>query len=274
MRSCFFTSIIVAVLFADCSSSSKTATGSVTEKKEIAPQLFLKNISADGIADDWGTAISQYDKDSKTFYAVANDEQSLHFIMRITEPTQQMKILQAGMDVYIDLGGKKSKLVGIKYPLKSEATTEPSAMGGRNGTTPDRNKMVLKIINEKNQLELTGFKNNLNGKQELINATVIKPTIGFEEGNIMIYELTIPFTAFAMPVSYGSTVNIGVFFNGIEMPAMGNGSMPSGGSPGGGMRPSGGGMPGGGMSRGGSAPDMSQMTRTTSFWYKFILASK
>src|SRR5882757_3829782 len=50
-----------------------------------------------------------YDQDTRTAYAAFNTGQSLYVHLEITDPAQQRKIVHNGLELWIDVKGKKNK---------------------------------------------------------------------------------------------------------------------------------------------------------------------
>lgn len=242
---------------------------------------FVKNIIANADTSDWRGITLQHDKSNSAYYATANDLQHVHVLLIVTDPAQQMKLLRAGMEVWLNWKGKSNtnKATGIKYPLKSEEGFNPSdqPQNAQQGSS----HIFKLMLSKKTEMELTGFKKELNGKHNLVNSSGVKIAINFTASNVMIYELSIPFTALSESVSFNTPVSLGIVFKAIEQSDFGGaGGRPSGaggGRPGGGGRPSGaGGPPWAGGGNGGSQqrPDFEKMFKETNIWYKFSLAEK
>lgn len=243
------------------------------------PKQFVKNIITDADTSDWRGVKLQYDKSASTYYIVANDLQHVHVLVMVTDPAQQMKLLRAGMEVWLNWKGKNNtnKATGIKYPLKSEEGFNPQE---RQENQQQGSSIFKTMLSKKTEMELTGFKKELNGKQNIVNSSGVKIAINFTAANVMIYELSVPFTAMSESVSFNTPVSLGIVFKAIEQSDFsGGGGRPpgaGGGRPGGGGRPPGvGGPPGGGSNSGSQQrPDFEKMFKETDIWYKFSLAEK
>ncbi len=61
-----------------------------------------------------------YDAESKVRYKVANDDENIHLTLNTADPASIYKILNFGLKIYLDDGGKKSKNTYIQYPLIDE----------------------------------------------------------------------------------------------------------------------------------------------------------
>ncbi|MGZ8525670.1 MAG: hypothetical protein ACXWV1_14655, partial [Chitinophagaceae bacterium] len=188
-------------------------------------------------------------------------DSALYIAIKALDRTQQVKIVQGGMEIWIDDKAKKKKLTGIKFPVGGGSMPMPA--GRTRGPDPKemRKEMKLKMLT----MELTGFKEGLNGSHSVYSNVQVKPVIDWNDKDNMVYELAIPFVAFEETVRSNLTnISIGVFIKGLKIPeGMGDG-MPAGGPPGG-MRPGG----------GGSMPDRTQIVNISKdnfFWKKYTIS--
>jgi hypothetical protein len=225
---------------------------------------FVNNIKADTDTSDWRTVPLQYDKKNSVHYAIANDLQYVHVLIIVNDPALKIKLLRAGMEVWLNWKGKNKtgKATGIKYPLKSEEGFNPQ----ERQQNPQQGAAIFKtVLAQKTQLELTGFKKELNGKLNTANNSGVKIAINFTEKNVMIYELSVPFTSLEEAVSFNTTASVGIVFKAIELSDLPNG----------GRRPGGfGGRPGAGSGGSQQRPDMEKIFKEITIWDKFSLAEK
>ena len=80
--------------------------------------------SLDGNISEWPSEKFISDKETKTRFATDNDTQFLFLALTIPDRTTQRKIMQSGINLYVDLKGKKKENVGIEFPVASN----PAAM--------------------------------------------------------------------------------------------------------------------------------------------------
>lgn len=268
------TAIIALILIESCSSSKNAGSSSATPGDKYYSRQFTPVI--DGKMNEWGDSLL-YDNSTKCSYALANDDSALYIAVRATDRTQQMKIVQGGMEIWVDNMATKKKSIGVKFPVGGGGMQMPAGRTSGNGqdakerTQQMRLQMKLKMLT----MELTGFKEGLNGSQDVYSNVQIKPVIDWDDKDNMIYELVIPFASLDEKVKANLTdISIGIFIKGLKMEQGPGGGMPGGSPPGGGRMP-GGGAPGGMPPGGGSMPDRSQMdnmSRDNSFWTKYTIA--
>lgn len=255
----------------------------------------------DGKADEWKVENIQTDKDTKLSYAIQNDASGIHILLKGGDLMLQTKLLMGGMQILIDPSGKKSKTIGINYPLPGKfdrAQMRRSFSGGdttqrrrysdssfRNRPDSGRRRqfdvkgMRERTLAQKKELELYGFNDESNGLND-IKESPVKVAIGWDEKDSMVYEITVPYNIFTKAPEAGNKISIGFVLRGMPMPDFGGGGGEGGGERfGGGQRGGdggGGGMPpgafmmGGGGSGGGQF-DFMKMFEENSFWIKYTL---
>src|SRR5258706_10458035 len=72
----------------------------------------------DASIDEWPAEKFEQDKETNIKYAIDNDAQHLYIAMVIPAFSTQLKMMRQGMDLYIDLKGKKKQGRGIEFPVK------------------------------------------------------------------------------------------------------------------------------------------------------------
>ena len=71
----------------------------------------------DGNIPEWPSEKFITDKETKTRFATDNDAQFLFLVLSIPDNATQKKIMQSGINLYIDIKGKKKENLGIEYPV-------------------------------------------------------------------------------------------------------------------------------------------------------------
>ena len=251
-------------------------------KKIVNQSTWQSNvIVADGNSSDWEMPLNYYDKDTKCGYTISNDTRNLYLCFSFADEMTQMKILHAGMEIWLDTLGKKKHTIGILFPLPSVPMLNREAgepyMNGRNGKRPDKLSARKKFLSEYHELELVGFSGAEEGLIPRENVYGIHVNINWDENNNMIYESVIPFKTFYKD-SLSSSDNTKVFALNLiikaqEMPQMGPGMRPAGnmGMPGGGMIPRNMSPGGGGVPVGRYSSDRQAMFQESSMLTRFKL---
>ena len=71
----------------------------------------------DGNIGEWPSEKFITDKETKTRFATDNDAQFLFLALTIPDNATQKKIMQSGINLYVDIKGKKKENLGIEYPV-------------------------------------------------------------------------------------------------------------------------------------------------------------
>lgn len=266
MKAVLILTLVFSVfLMESCGSSKNTNTSPGTSADKIYSKFLTPVI--DGKMNEWGDAL-MFDNTTKCIYAIANDTAALYITIRAADRAQQMKIVQGGMEIWVDDKAKKRKTTGVKFPIGGGAMSMPAGRTSENRQNgiDMRQLMKLKMLT----MELTGFKEGINGSHNVYSNLQVKPVIDWDERENMVYELVIPFAVLDETVSANFTnISVGIFIKGLKM-EKGFDGMPAGGPPGGGrpggMRPGGGGMPDQGQ--------MENMSKDDFFWTKYTIAKK
>lgn len=169
-------------------------------------------VVVDGNAKEWTNPLPYFDKTTTIRFDVSNDAKKLNFIIRVDDLELQRGIMQNGMEIWINKDGKKNQNTGIIYPCP---------------TAPKYSETGEEIKNEVfliDSLNLKGFFLE-NGKQPIRNCEV-RVAIAKGENNSLIYEVSIPFTAFwkeqLEKVDTKKKFNIGFILKAKELPGMRN----------------------------------------------------
>ena len=234
-------------------------------------------IVADGNASDWGLPLRFGNETGSLQYAITNDRENIYVSVASNDQATQMKMLRAGIKVYIDIKGKKSTDMGLIYPFKDQDEINNRRMGIRN-TNPTA--MKEKMILDADIFSTFGFINMENRIYDLKDTSHIKIGLNYDPYNNLVFEAIIPLkNVLTTPITNtkAPSISVGIIVNNMggdaqrpnasmtgmnraEGGCMGGGGMRGGGMGGGGMR--GGGM--GGGSYGNSGPIVN--------WYQFKLA--
>jgi hypothetical protein len=214
------------------------------------------------------------DDDAKSWYAVYTAGNIIHVYLAVTDPLQQKKIVTNGMELWIDTKGKKNKKTGILFPLTAGAENERPLQGSPpdfnrrgspgNHTGQDTNniKLLQAAIARLREMKLTGFKEDLNGVQNIHHPSGIDVSLHFVK-DTLVYEAQLPVNNFSEPLSINSRISVCLVEKGMVMPDFGGNQMPPGGSGGDGMSPPGMPPPGG--------EDGMRLFQDNIIWYKLAL---
>ena len=268
--------------------------------QSICAQTSSLSYITDGKADEWKTENIQTDKDTKVSYAVHNDASGIHILLKGGDMMLQTKVLTGGVQIFVDPSGKKSKAIGLNYPLPGKferpqferrtvtsgdtsqrrRMSDTAFRGGRPDSSRRRQfdvkKMRERSLAQKKDIELYGFTDESNGLSD-IKESPVKVAISWDDKDSMVYEINIPYSLFTKAPTVGDKISIGFVMRGMQMPEIGEGNRDGGGGGerGGGSMGGGGGfmMSGGGGMGGGGQLDFMKLFEENSFWIKYTLTT-
>ena len=97
--------------------------GSISDNSAILFSIeYLKDSTIiihqlDGIIEEWPAEKFITDKETKTRIATDNDDQFLFLALTILDVPTQRNIMQSGINLYVDIKGKKKESLGIEFPV-------------------------------------------------------------------------------------------------------------------------------------------------------------
>jgi hypothetical protein len=237
-----FSFIFTSLLFSKCS------------PKEYPIGKFQSElIIADGDATDWGLPLRFGSEIGSLQYSITNDKENIYISVASSDQMTQMRMLRAGLKIYIDPKGNKSTDICLTYPYKDQMEA-PRGRGENRNTDP--NAMKQKMLLDADIFNTTGFVNMENRIYDLKDTSHFKIGINYDKYNNLVFEAIIPIkNVIANPINFkkAPSISVGIIVNNMNnfgtrtVNSNGGEAMRSGMGEGGGMR---GGMGGGGM-RGG-----------------------
>jgi hypothetical protein len=246
----------------------------------------------DGKISEWPETIFQTNKETSIQYAVDNDAQNLYIAMKIPDFRIQLKMMRMGMNVFIDLKGKKKEGRGIEFPIKreNEGGFGGGGFGNRQGYDQnqqganqqgnfDKKAIRARFAIYLLSMKLFGFTDGDPVAQELNREGSVNLAYSWDSTDVMSVEYLVPLNMLGDAASLtNKTISLGWKINGIELPSGGlnQGSSsttlqarPSGGGSGFNNRGGGGGGNFGG-NNGPNQADIDKMMQDQSFWTKYI----
>ena len=239
-------------------------------------------LKIDGKLTEWGPALQAYNKNTKLWYTLANDDQDIYLAIRSTDAANINKILAGGISLTINTAGKKKDKDAfvITYPVVTRGGGRGMGRGRRGSgqDTPDsaeilaQHKQALAAYKE---ISAIGFKDITDTLISIYNEYSIKAAANFDDKGNFVYELAIPFKMLQLPAGSPTEIAYQIKVNGIQLG--GNPDMIKiGGGGGGSVRIDGGGGGGGGGFGGfreKDDSDVNDMMSPTDFWGKYTLAT-
>ncbi|QQL48760.1 DOMON domain-containing protein [Mucilaginibacter ginkgonis] len=253
-------------------------------------QLPPANIKIDGAITEWGDSLRYYNAEKKLNYSLANDTENIYVALRLSDRSEQLRVLRSGLTLSINTKGKKKEMYSMTFPVANE--NEPAALTGapaQTGMPDDRDEMMRARLTKLRNIKVTGFPDIESDIITTANTYGIKAAITYDDNGHLNYEAAIPLKFFHADDIAKTEWAFNFRINGITRPANkpageaenqmgGRGGMGGGrgGMGGGGMRGGrggmGGGMRGGGMQGSQPSIDRSEMSKSVDFWEKFYLS--
>ena len=214
------------------------------DKEKKFPSTYKEGIVVNGNSSEWANELFNFNKQAQVNYAIVNDTAAIYICLRIADDAAQMKILKSGIDICFNTRGKKKAEAKLHFPIGSK----PDAMSSRvnPGDRRGRKNIHLMFLLQMQDMELSGFKSNVNGFQNIKSGkNGVLAAINWDSTNVMVYEARIPFTAFNQDVKSLEPLNVGIIIKGTPKPVhppddTQNGQDMAGQGNRGGMRPGGG----------------------------------
>lgn len=159
----------------------------------------------DGIVTEWPTEKFITDKATKIEYAVDNNIETLFLALNIPDQNVQKRIMQEGLNLYIDTKGKKKENRGIEFPVKMDNLASIEYM------------------------KLFGFGSGEPGMRSIRSEGTANIAIAWDSSFVMHIEYTIPLKMLEEKAAElnNKMISIGWKLEQSEMPVMNNQTAPS-----------------------------------------------
>jgi hypothetical protein len=243
------------------------------------------NIVIDGDAKEWGDSLRYFNADKNISFSLANDKENLYMAMRISDRSQQIRVLRSGITFSIDTKGKKKESFSLTFPLNVQGSTPAMDVHGLSNdvTQADRDDLLKERLTTLRGIKVEGFKDIEGDMITTSNTYGIQTAINYDDKGNLVYEAAIPLKFFHADNITKNEWAFNFKINELQRPAAGEGedhersggrggrSAGSSFGGGGGGRGGHGGRSGGRGGAGGSA-GQGEMFKSVDFWEKFFLA--
>lgn len=105
MKKC---TLITAMLLA-CIATTFAQQKTKMDQIQVGSQRAVPNVKIDGKLNEWGTEFKAYNKATKVFYTMANDDKNLYLILQSVDFTNTNKIEAGGITLVINTTNKKKR---------------------------------------------------------------------------------------------------------------------------------------------------------------------
>jgi hypothetical protein len=246
------------------------------------------NVKIDGKINEWEDNFQAFNKSTKLFYTLSNNEKYLYLAVTSTDAQNNTKIAAGGITLTINTEGKKKDKEAfiITYPVITNTGRGRGQRGGGRQQTSGTDTAAIsaahkQFIASAKEIKVLGFKDVDDTLISIYNEYGIKAAIGYDTLGNYNYELAIPLKLLGISPDNTQEIAYNVKVNGLQISDnfQGKVMLDAFQSGGGGGRISISGNDRGGGFRGGekgnnSNIDFADLTSPTDFWGKYTLAKK
>lgn len=226
------------------------------------------NIKIDGNLTEWKNDFQAFNKTTKLYYILSNDDKYLYLAIQSTDVTNNAKIAAGGITLTLNTADKKKDKDAfiVTYPVISRANRGGGQRGqrGAGGFGGGRGGAALsdsaakaaadathkQFIAASKEIQVLGFKDITDTLISIYNEYSIKASIGYDADGNFTYELALPLKELGLSTDTPKEFAYNLKLNGIQIAARNPGA---GGADGGFGGAGGGGFAGGGAGGGGFA---------------------
>ncbi len=207
---------ILAMLFPVVNSIGFPQASDHQNKGKQYPSKYKEGIVVDGNSSEWDISMFNFNKQAQVNYSIVNDTSAFYICVRIADEHAQMKVLRNGIEVRFNSKGKKKAEATLHYPIGSKMD-----MGGRMNPENSHGKKMMHamFLLQMPDMELTGFKNGINGFQNIKSGkNGILAAVNWDSTDVMVYETRIPLSAFNTDVKESNPLAVGIIIKGAPKP--------------------------------------------------------
>ncbi len=243
-------------------------------------------IVVDGDIKEWGDSLRYYNAEKKLNYVIANTKDTLYMAIRISDRSEQKRVLGAGLTFSMDPKGKRKETFSITFPLNMNGNMPLPSLKEKDEapgdiTKQDRDDLMRERITTLRGIKVVGFKDVEDEMMTTSNTYGFQTAVNYDENGYLVCEAAIPMSFFHIADPSKNEWAFNFRINGIEH------KVSPGADPGDGKRGSSGmgtgGTAGGGRGHGGrgggshnsmvsDGEGHEALFKTEDFWEKFYLA--
>lgn len=182
---------------------------SFAQDDAVKSSWLTSPVTIDGNPKEWKLPLRFYDAVTKLFFAFTNDDKNLYLCFQSPDDINEMKIMQAGMEVSLSAKGKHS--VSIDFPLPKKDVRPATRSGSTIEQKFDRIGKRAAFLDENRIMKLSGFATR-NGLVPINDTSGINAAINWDSSNKFTYEISIPLKEF-----FGKDYNLNDLSKDISM---------------------------------------------------------
>jgi hypothetical protein len=129
-----------------------------------------------------------YFKKGDFYLYISNDDANIYLDMMFKTPAIHNRILKEGLIVWLNMDGKLSKNMGIRFPIGTQGTNElhkPTVNVNPDGT-------IATPISHANKMELIGFKSENSKILAADNAESFRGSVKYDNSGVLHYKMLLP----------------------------------------------------------------------------------
>jgi hypothetical protein len=308
------TPITSLLLFSCLSVFAQQDAGTQKLKDVQATNIWAPStVKIDGKLNEWNNSFQAYNKSTKLYYTVSNDDKNIYLAIKSTDAANNTKIIAGGITVAINTAGKKKEKDGynLTFPVVARPVRGQQGQRGAGGgfggggfggggfqgqpaAAPDSAAIAAaheRTISTSKEIKVFGFKDIPDSLISIYNEYGIKAALNYDAQGNFTYELAIPLKSLDLTTDSPKEIAYNIKVNGLQVPARpDDGGGDRGGAGGGAGAGGGGGRGGGGGGRGGGGAGggggggfggggrnndtFQELASPSDFWGKYILAKK
>ena len=249
-----FLKLIAGVaLMAGCFSAGAQKLNNIQQGSVLAPE----KVKIDGKFGEWEDTFAAYNKTTKLFYTLSNDDKNIYLVIKCADNINNTKILGGGITLTINTANKKKEenAFSVTFPIVSRANMRGlrRPRGASQNTVQDSASLAeaaaarKSVIATMKEISVLGFKEIPDTLISIYNEYGIKAAANYDEQADLLIEMAIPLNLLHIFLDTPKEFAYNIRVNGMQM----GGGNRNGGGNGGAIRISGGGEGGGGFGGGG-----------------------
>ena len=198
-----------------------TANAHSLPTKQKAALRAPADIKIDGNATEWNNKFQAYNRATGIFYTLANDNDNLYLAVQATDQLIIRKIMNGGITLKIDTGGKKNSSVTISYPVFARNNRplinlkdKPSDAGRLDSLVATVNK---RFAEKSKEIKIHGISSIPDTLISIYNQDNIKAAAVFDHAAAYNYELAIPLKYVGLSPAKASKFKYTIMLNGSPL---------------------------------------------------------
>jgi hypothetical protein len=221
------------------------------ENVQATNLLAPEKVKIDGNLTDWNNNFQAYNKSTKLYYALSNDDKFLYLVVKSIDPTNNTKITAGGITLTINTDNKKKEQDGYSLTFPYVAPPVPGqrgqrgAGGGPGGFAGAGAARTLDVggfggggfgrnlsdsaalaaqatarktlVTSSKEIKVSGFKDITDSLISIYNEHSIKTAIAYDAQNSYTYEAAIPLKLLGLSLENPKEFSYQVKVNGRQV---------------------------------------------------------